>query len=129
MKTSTFALLSLLFVLGCSGSKSPSQPSDELPPEGPLEIIKIEKDLTDYGSPRIWITVQNTSQDTLYNAACTVYAKDSHKVVLDDGFAYFVEGGNIAPGETAREDAIFFDLSSHDDYAMLTYELSWLKRD
>ena len=80
-----------------------------------------------YGSPYVTITFKNIGEETGYNVSCDVQAKKGNTIV-DAGFAYFVNGGSISPGESAISEAIFFDLDSHSDYDKLEYELDWLTR-
>lgn len=110
----------LLFLLEC---QKPTEPK-----EAKFVITGKEKGMTDYDCPYVLITVKNIGNATGYNVACRVHAKRDD-TIIDTGFAYFADGGNIAPGESAQDDAVFFDLSSHSDYTSLKYELSWLTRN
>lgn len=51
-------------------------------------------------------------------------SNDTHNTIIDTGFAYFANGGNIASGESAKAEAVFFELKSHDEYFELKYDLS-----
>ena len=100
----------------------------EPPPAADFEITNVLKGMKSYGSPFLTLTVKNVGNGTGYNVSCDVYAKIGNTIV-DDGFAYFAGGGNIDPGESAIDEAIFFDLESHSDYTSLEYNLDWIDRD
>ncbi|MCK4297109.1 MAG: hypothetical protein KAX28_10695 [Candidatus Marinimicrobia bacterium] len=59
--------------------------------------------------------------------SCDVQAKKGN-LIIDSGFAYFANGGNIKVGESAQDEAIFFEINSHNDYDNLTYDLDWLTK-
>ncbi|MCD6579687.1 hypothetical protein J7L48_09435 [bacterium] len=92
-----------------------------------FEIVKTVKETKSYGSPYVKITVRNIGDGIGYNVSCDVLAKRGNNIV-DSGFAYFANGANIEPGESATDEAVFFDLSSHSNYDNLKYELDWLSR-
>ena len=95
--------------------------------EAKFEITSTSTGVKSYGAPYIIITVKNTGNATGYNASCDVQAKIGN-TIIDAGFAYFASGGSISVGESAIDEAIFFDLTSHSDYDNLKYELDWLTR-
>ena len=99
----------------------------EEPKKPKFEITNTVKGMTSYDCPKITITVKNTGNATGYNVSCDVQAIRG-STIIDDGFAYFASGGDIDPGMSAVDEAIFFDLSSHSDYDRLEYELDWLEK-
>ena len=119
-----FGLLLLLVFGFFEGCDNPTESKSKKPN---FTITSTTKGVKSYGSPFIRITVKNSGNATGYNVSCDVQAKRGD-LIVDSGFAYFADGGNIAPGESAVDEAIFFDLSSHSDYDDLEYELDWLKR-
>ncbi|MCF7808641.1 MAG: hypothetical protein K9M49_06410 [Candidatus Marinimicrobia bacterium] len=115
----SFILLSLIFVNNC---EEPEESNHSYPK---FEITPTTAGVKSYGSPYVKITVKNTGNAIGYNVSCDVQAKRGN-LIVDSGFAYFANGGNITPGESAVDEAIFFNLSSHSDYDNLEYELDWL---
>jgi len=109
---------SLLILISCE--------RDE-PKKAKYEIIGTTTGMKSYGSPFITITVKNTGNATGYNVACDVQAKKG-SLIVDSGFAYFANGSDISPGESAKDEAIFFNLDSHNDYDKLEYDLDWLTK-
>ena len=133
-KAFTYILTGLaiaMLLYGCDTGDSDTNPvfgatSNSAATSGPkFTIVDREYGMTTYGRPKVTITVRNTGNATGYNVACDVQAKKNN-TIIDSGFAYFANGGNIAPGEKAQEDAIFFELTSLDGYE-LTYDLTWLE--
>ena len=98
-----------------------------LPEEADFFITSKTLGIKSYGSPFVTITVRNIGSATGYNVSCDVQAKVGN-TIIDAGFAFFANGGNIISGESALDDAIFFKLESHSDYDSLEFELSWLTR-
>ena len=99
----------------------------EEPKKPKFEIVSIAKGMKTYGSPFVTLTVKNTGNATGYNVSCDVQAIKG-SLIVDDGFAYFAGGGDIKPGMSAVDEAIFFDLNSHSDYDRLEYDLDWLEK-
>jgi len=97
------------------------------PREARFEIISTSKEMTSYGFPYIEITVKNVGDATGFNVSCDVIAIKEESVV-DSGFAYFGVGIDVSPGESIIDDAIFLELTSHDDYDKIEYVLDWLTR-
>lgn len=89
-------------------------------------IVSKKQGMTTYGAPKVTITVENIGSRTGYNVSCDVQAKQGD-TIIDSGFAYFANGGDIDPGEKAQDDAIFFELTSLSGY-QLEYDLDWLER-
>jgi len=81
---------------------------------------------TEYGKPYTRIIIENVGAAVGYNVSCTVHAKQGN-TIIDSGFAYFADGGDIEAGERAQEKAVFFGLSTFAGYK-LKYSLSWLER-
>jgi len=121
-----------LFLLSCESSVSDpvsdsGGSSSESTAKGPeFTIVTSVKGMTDFGSPKVTITVKNVGSEVGYNVSCNVNAK-KNDTIIDSGFAYFANGNDIAPGEKAQDDATFFDLTTLDGYALI-YDLSWLER-
>ena len=123
LKQFIWSIIATLLVISACSSPTASKKKKE--PK--FEIIAVAYGIKSYGSPYLTLTVENTGSATGYNVACTVLAKNG-SLILDDGFAYFAGGADIDPGESAIDEAIFFDLGSHSDYTDLEYDLSWLDR-
>lgn len=88
-------------------------------------ILSKVKGMTTFGSPTVTIIIKNTGSAVGYNVSCDIQAKKAN-TIIDSGFAYFANGGDIDPGEKAQDEAIFFELTSLDGY-LLEYTLSWLE--
>lgn len=116
----------LLCVTGCIFDDSSKKPDIKL---ARFEIIETELGMTSYDSPYILITVKNIGNAIGYNVSCDVHALNDSNVIIDTGSAYFAGLEDIKPEQMAQDDAIFFDLKSHDDYVTLDYNLSWLTRN
>jgi hypothetical protein len=107
----------------------PAQPSAQQPKEGAyFEIVNTSIGMKSYDCPYIHIIVQNKGNRTGYNVACRAHVKDASNTIIDSGFAYFADGGDIRPGEKAEDDAILFNLSSLNDVKEIAYDLTWLER-
>lgn len=122
----------ICLLIGCESSVSDpvsdsGESSSESTAKGPkFTIVTSVKGMTDFGRPKVTITVKNVGSEVGYNVACNVNAK-KNDTIIDSGFAYFANGSDIAPGEKAQDDATFFDLTTLDGYALI-YDLSWLER-
>ncbi len=120
--------LFLVLALGLGVLLTGCSDSPFAPKEAEFEITDTSYGMTSYDCPYVQITVKNVGNATGYNAACYAHAKNSGGTIIDTGFAYFAGGGDIDPGESAQDDAIFFDLSSWSEIASVEYDLSWLTR-
>lgn len=105
-------LMVMLFTSACSHC---------VPKEAEFEIIEKEYGWTSYGCLFVSLTIENIGNATGYNVACDIHIGRLH------AFAYFADGGNIEPGERARDDAYF--LTFDRKHSGVTYDLSWLTRD
>ena len=94
------------------------------PREAKFEIISTSKDMFSYDCPVINITAKNVGDATGYDLTCDVIAIKEGSAI-DTGFAFFGFGVYIFPGESITDKAIFFDLTSHDEYDTLEYYLDW----
>lgn len=101
----------------------------EEPKEAAFEVTDTQEQMWLDMHPQILITVKNVGDATGYSVRCEARAKDTNGVIIDSDDCYFVDGGDIRPGESAQDDVIFWDLSSHDDYATVEYQLSWGTRN
>jgi len=80
---------------------------------------------TNTGRPMVVLTVKNIGTSTGYNLSCDIQVM-SGKTIIGSGWAYFGGGGDIEPGEMARNTAIFYGMDSVKEYR-LDYTLSWLE--
>lgn len=81
-----------------------------------------------YGAPYVILHIMHKSGDDIYNASCDVRAMNGSSI-MDTGFAYFADGGTIRSGESAQDEAIFFNLSSQSEYDRFeTSDCTWLYR-
>lgn len=126
LKMSKNKRLLFVFILLNVLSISCDNPFSSEPEEAKFEIVSTSKSTTSYGSPSVLVTVKNVGNATGYNVACKIYAKKGNTIIATAD-AFFAGLGNIKPGETTQDEAVFFDLKSHNDYSDLKYELSWLK--
>jgi hypothetical protein len=98
-------------------------------PEAKIEIVSVVPTWTSYNSPSLLITVKNTGTATGYNAHCDVQALDAAgTTIIDTADGFFAGLGNINVGQSTTDEAVFFELSSHSEYAQLSYDCSWLTR-
>lgn len=94
-----------------------------------LEVISVTTGMTSYNSPSINVTVKNTGSSTVYNVGCQTNALNSSDTILDTAQTFFASHGDIAPGVSAQDEGVFFNLSSHSDYATLdATTCTWLTR-
>jgi len=121
-------VLSMLLFLSVVLSACDHDASDEYGTSGGAEFDLIGKSesTTSYGRPSLYLTVKNVGSDIGYNVACRAYAKKADTIV-DSAFAYFLNGADIAPGEKATDEAIFFKIESLTGYT-LEYQITWLDR-
>ncbi len=98
------------------------------PPEAKFDVMSVKKTTTSYSRPSLTITVKNIGDATGYNVSCDANALDSAGIIIDTAQAFFAELGDITVGQSALDEAVFFNLSSHDDYVSLTYNCDWLTR-
>lgn len=109
-------------LLGCGGSDDNSDPSAN------IEFIWGEFGTKSYGSPYVVLKIKHNGGDDIYNASCDVRAMKGSSI-MDTGFVYFADGGTIKSGESAQDEAIFFNLTSHSQYERVeTSECTWLYR-
>lgn len=118
------ALLCLL--VGC---RTPEEPKFEEPTFADFEVTDTRDTMYMDMYPQILVTVENVGTATGYLVRCIAAAKDTSGVIIDSDLTYFVDGGDIHPGESAQDDVIFMELSSHDDYDTVDYQLSWYTRN
>jgi len=121
-KIALFLVLIILFLINICCF--PTEPKEK---KAKFEITSMKKLMKDYGSPYILTIVKNTGNATGYNVSCTFQAFKNN-IIIGTAHAFFAGLDNISPGQSAQDDAIFFDLSFHSDYDNLTHEISWLTR-
>ena len=120
----TAVLFLLLAMIACGGGGG-----DDSSPQTTFSITSVEKTMTSFNRPSLTITIKNTGGDTGYNVSCDANALDSTGKILDTASAYFANLGNIEVQQSAIDEAVFYKLTSHNDYASLDYDCSWLTRD
>jgi len=116
-------LFFLLILISCGGGGDDADPTK---PQAKFDITSVVKTMTSYDRPSLIITVENTGEATGYNVSCDAHARNATGTIIDTASAFFAGLGNIAVGETALNEAVFFSLKSHNDYVTLTYDCSWL---
>ena len=117
-KSIFYMFLILIFLYGCGGGGTTT-------PSASFQIISTVNGIKSYGSPFITITIKNVGDATGDFVRCNAQARNDANTIIDTGLAVFAGWGNIKPGESAQDEAIFFSLSSHSDYASVTYDCSW----
>jgi len=114
-------LVVLTSLIGC-GSDDSSEPNAN------VEFSFGEFGMKSFGAPFVVLHINHTGGNDIYNASCDVRAMQGSTIV-DTGFAYFADGGTIKSGESAHDEAIFFNLSAHTQYETVeTSECTWLYR-
>ena len=84
---------------------------------------------TSFGSPGIKITIKNDGAATGYNVSVVVNALDN-LVIVDSGTAFPANLGDILPGQSAQDNAVFFKLTP-SQIGALKYSvpvITWLSR-
>ncbi len=114
----TFVVVALL--VGC-GQDTPTAPA----PVAEVKIVMTEKTMKSYGAPAILVTVKNTGNQTVYNVSVEVQAI-KNGIIIDGSNAYPANLGKIFPGESAVDEAILFELTSHDEYDSVRYDIEYL---
>jgi hypothetical protein len=97
-------------------------------PEPRIEVVSSIKQMTSYDRPSILVVVENVGTGIAYNVSVDIQAKDAQGVIIDTAKAFPGDLGDIAPSVKAQDEAVFFDLRTHSDYAELTYTIDWLDR-
>lgn len=86
--------------------------------------------VTSYNSPAILFTVKNDGEKTAYNISVKVNALQG-STIMDNATAFPANLGDILAGQSAQDDAVFFNLTPAQA-AALTYStpvITWLERD
>lgn len=122
----TILIIGLLFLMLSCGGGGGSDPAPA--PQAKFEMVSFTAQTTSYNRPSLLITEKNTGNATGYNLAVHAYAHNAAGTIIDTAVAFPANLGNIAPGESAQDEAVFFNLNSHTDYAGLTFDASWLSR-
>jgi hypothetical protein len=87
-----------------------------------------KKKMTSYGCPYFEGYVKNIGQVTGYNSMIEFHAySDTHRITIIDTASGFPSNlGNITPGQRAKFEAIFFNLTSWDQVKSWDYTITWL---
>lgn len=90
----------------------------------------ISKTMTSYGCPQFEGFLKNVGTKTAWNIMITFIAfSDTAKTtIIDTALGFPANLGDIAPGQRAYFDAVFFDLTSHTQIVAWDSELSYLER-
>lgn len=115
-------LIIVLLVSGCKEKVAAP------PPEAEFTVTGASAIMTSFNRPAIRVTIKNTGNATGYNVGVTIQAISGNTIV-DTGHAFPGDLGNIAPGQSAVDDAVFFNLTNHSDYTRTETEIDWLTRD
>lgn len=125
-----FIIFSLLFVGGCGGD-SPTSPSSPTPGD---DVILVDSAFTwyykSYDSVAYAGKVKNVSSTTVYNVKIVVYAysDEARTNIIGTASGFPADLENIAPGQTADFEAIFFDIKNGGLIKTNSYEITWLYR-
>ena len=111
-----------VIVSGCETSEK-----DKKPTGADISFTYGQFGYESYGSPSVEVVLKHNGGKDIYNASCDVKAIRGSAIV-DTGFAYFADGATIKAGQSTTDKAIFFDLSSHEDYTTVESECDWLYR-
>lgn len=85
---------------------------------------------TSYGNHVIIVTIKNDGETTGYNTKVVINALQGTTIV-DTGTAFPANHGDILPGQSAADDAVFFNLTPQQA-ATLTFStpvITWLSKD
>jgi len=121
-------LIICLFLFSCDNSTTSP------PPEPAANIIldgDFTKSMTSYECPQFSGYVKNIGNATGYNCMIEIQAcSDPNKItIIDTAKGFPADLGDIAPGQRAYFDAVFFNLTSLDQIASYTYKITWLDRE
>jgi hypothetical protein len=135
MKIATMIVFILLLIACGDGvhfdpitSSTTTTPTTVIPRQANFEITSVVTTMTSFRCPALVITVKNTGDATGYNVSCNAHAINAAGVIIDTARAFFAGLENILVGQSAQDEAIFFSLSSHNEYRTLSYECSWITR-
>jgi imidazole glycerol phosphate synthase subunit HisF len=110
----------VLFIVQCNRA-------DEGPyPE--FEVVSYQKEYKDYGAPYLIIKIRNTGTAPGFNVSCEAVAKTDVRII-DSALAYFKNGDKIYPGEVSTDEAVFLNITSHDQYRVMSFKLKWQSLD
>lgn len=113
----------------------PLRPKVESKNKAKFEVISIERGIIKrmYGqSPlaSVTVTVENTGNTTGYNVKVVIYAVNSSGTIIDTASAFPAHLENIRPKQTAKDEAIFFNVSYNVVCnSELDYDIYWLTRN
>ena len=87
-----------------------------------------KKKMTTFDCPYFDGYVKNIGQVTGYNCMIEfhAYSDTERHTIIDTASGFPANLGNIAPGQRAHFEAIFFDLTSWDQIKSWDYEITWL---
>src|SRR4030042_4417500 len=105
----TLLILCLLFFSCESPTSSPAEPAANMVLDGDFT-----KTMTSYDRPQFSGYVKNVGDGTGYNCMIEIHAySDLSKVtIIDTAKGFPAELGDIAPGQRAYFEAVFFNLTS-----------------
>lgn len=86
--------------------------------------------VTDYNRPAILVTIKNDGESTGYNVGVDINALQG-STIIDKGTAFPADLGDILPGQSAQDDAVFFKLTP-SQVAGLTFStpvITWLTKN
>lgn len=91
----------------------------------------ISRTMTSYGRPQFEGFLKNVGTKTGWNIMITFIAfSDAAKTtIIDTALGFPASLADIAPGQRAYFDAVFFDLTSHTQIVAWDAEFSYLQRD
>jgi hypothetical protein len=86
------------------------------------------KKMTDYGRPYFEGYVKNVGQVTGYNCMIEfhAYSDTGRTTIIDTASGFPSNLGNIAPGQRAKFEAVFFNLTSWAQVNSWDYTITWL---
>jgi hypothetical protein len=105
-------------MMGCN----PDSPFGVLVNPPNCSIASIQKSDASWPEPaKIAITVRNSGDATAYGVECDIKLKSGNTIV-DEGIVYY---GTLVSQESYSQDASFWKINSHTDYATTEYHLYW----
>jgi len=128
MKTKYLILLMLcLFLFSCESSTTspPPEPAANMVLDGDFV-----KSMTSYDCPQFSGYVKNIGTATGYNCMIEIHAfSDSNKItIIDTAKGFPADLGDIAVGQRAYFEAVFFNLTSLGQIVSDAYKITWLDR-
>jgi hypothetical protein len=92
--------------------------------------VSVVTSTTTFGSYAVDVTIKNDGESTGYNAKAVINALQG-TTIIDTGMAFPANLGDILPGQSAKDQAVFFNLTPAQA-ASLTFSapvITYLSKD